>query len=393
MMKLRSLDFKHIIGELLVVLFSVVYALVKASNAEDGRYNIYIASFGLLCFAFYLIMGNRRILVQSIIVGVAASLFMIISILYNDNAKIEYLLWIWCYMGVALVFNEYRLSNLSAFFICYFIEILFLSKALMWGSSSDYSGAEMFIEGNNSISVLCLYASSIFYITKYLNNHKASLSYIPVLLMIFLSTLYANRGGILAGGILFLFIFYFNMKISSSKFKNYLIFLIIAIAVYYVFKIGYDTFGAGMQYKLEHIGGESSRTEVWGEYIGACFDNFLNLFLGVPCFDGAYPVIKNVSGNIHNSFLILHSKFGLIPFIWMMVVQVKCIRYLKKIKCVALAYCLISIYARSFFDWAAFPGIFDVFFWYTWIILITKNSFRNNFENYEYGQISNMGSR
>lgn len=379
-MRLGRLDFKHILAESLIVLFSVIYALIKATNAEDGHNNIYIAAIGLVCFVYYLFVGDRNVKKQSIFTGLMFSSLMVISMFYNNNAKIEYIVWIWCYMGVALLFRDFRLSTITATLTCYFILILFLSRVLIWGAASDYSGAEMFMEGNNSISIICIYASALYYITKYLNTPNSTLSYIPAVMVVLIATIYANRGGILVGFVLFAFVFYYNFKQSSSRLKNFILIVLILAFAYFAYTIGYDTFGAGLQYKLEHVGNDSSRSDVWSEYISACFDNVLNFFLGVPCFDRSYPFINEVSGNLHNSFLILHSKFGIIPFIWIIIIQINCIIFLHKIKCTVLIYCLISIYLRSFFDWAAFPGLFDVFFWYAWSITVSKNRFGKEFE-------------
>lgn len=374
-MMLTSLKRDIRLSDFLLFFFSTTYTVVKvflATGDSNNSGNIYIAGSGLLCLFYCLIKGRSNIKSRALLGGVIISILMILSTMYNGNSKLEYLIWIWSYMGVGLIFYDYGLNNFVAAIICYGINSLLLFKAIVWGTSSGFSGVDMFMEGNNSISVLSIYAVVVYYISLARKGKVTSLPYIPILLVEVLSMIYANRGGMLAGSVLLLFILYFNLKTSKSKVKNYFVLFVILLLLIFAYIKGFEILAAGIIYKMEAFGGESSRSDVWIGYLTATFDNIFNLILGVPCYDGSYKAIAEVEGNIHNSFFILHSKFGIIAFLIVVSLQLKTIKRLSSSKQFIVLFCYFTLYVRSLLDWVAFPGIYDIFIWFSYFYIVDK---------------------
>ena len=120
----------------------------------------------------------------------------------------------------------------------------------------------------------------------------------------------------------------------------------------------------GLTEKLDRYGNASIRTEIWKEYLHGVLSNVGNFLLGVKTSDGIYRWLSFYNGNTHNSFLMLHAKFGLLAFVLLMILISVVIRKAIKEKNYIMIIVLISASARMFFDWIAFPGLYDILFWY-----------------------------
>ena len=355
-----------------VIFFSFVYIGSKVFPVAEGLVNAAIAAAGLLCLLYFQICGSTLTKKKAYSLGLLLSCCMLISILYNGNASIENLLWIGSYLGVSLCVFEFGISNFSSIIICYGIELFFVYKAIVTGPSEILADTVLQTASNNNISTICLYASSIYYIAHVINNEKV-FSYIPTILVLFVSMYYANRGGMIAAGVLLLGLFINNIRQEGLSWKNLIVLLPAIIIIVYFFYKNFSVFGAALAQKLERDGGESSRTVIWSEYIRGCFDDFFHFLFGVPANLREYPTYFYYKGNAHNAFLILHSKFGLIPFVLVIKYIISCGLFLIKKGNYVLCLVLLSIVIRSMLDWTAFPGILDVIFWFFVLVVINKN--------------------
>ncbi len=101
---------------LLLFLFIAVTIVTRLINIDAEVMNLSIALSGILCFGYYIVCGNKRLKVFGICICLFLSILMAISIVYNGNARVVNILWIWAYMGAALLLYEfglnYRLASL-----------------------------------------------------------------------------------------------------------------------------------------------------------------------------------------------------------------------------------------------------------------------------------------
>lgn len=347
----------------------LVVIVTKVGHFTDSITNGIIAFAGLFCYLYYLIRGNKRIRKKSIVYGSLMSSFLLISYFYNGNANIVNVLWVWSYLGVALLLYEFGVKKIYALAI-FVIYIFFFSY--------DYFVNGIAIEdllhsgSVNNISTLCIFAVSIYYISKYKDNVIAKIDYWPIILIAALSVITATRSSLFALAIFFVYSFFYNTYVDKNKGRNLLILLgVVAIAAYLYLSF-FDDFGGAIEAKSERYGMESVRTEIWHDYFTGMFENIGNFVFGVPGNDTHYKYLSSYSGNTHNAFLMLHAKFGICGFCIFSVMLIKA--FIKSIKRreLILFGVLMLVSLRSSFDWTAFPGILDVIFWFFFIYSIDR---------------------
>lgn len=366
------MKFKYYFQTFCLVLFSVVVVVVQLVQLTDDQMNMYKALAGLVCLSSFFIFCRDKLLIRKAIwYGLIASLLMILSIIYNENARVTNLLWIWSYLGVGLLLYKYGIPKIVASAIFYGCCLFFCLIAMRGELQSN----EVIEHGSaNHVSVLCIYCMFLYYIS--LKNEKDKLlPYLPIIIVAFLSLWTANRSGIISSGISFLFILYFNRKLSSkshNQFKNFILIAVLAVLVIYFFSHYYSQFDVALEAKMERQGIQSARSFLWAEYIKGIFDSLGNFFLGVPGNDPAYRFLHHYYGNPHNSYLVVHEKFGLLGFLIIIYVIIKTAWLSVKRKEWVITATLILVFIRSFFDWTAFPGLYDVMFWY-YIFYISFN--------------------
>ena len=284
------------------------------------------------------------------------------SMLYNENTRPVNLLWIWSYLGAALLLFEFGTSKLFSEIVFYIGCAYFVLRSF----NTDLSYANVLGHGSaNNLSIICIFLAALLLIS--LRGKQKSIPYIPTLLILFLSLWTGNRSGLLAATAFFVYSFLINRKWSKTeteKWKTYAVLLLVSLFVV-VFVIRYvGFFDEALTYKLERQGMESARSILWKEYLGGMFDSIGNFFLGVPGNTPAYPNLMRYEGNPHNSFFVLHAKYGLLGFIFVVVMLAKAYKRMKRNRDYFLLGVALLVFLRAFFDWSAFPGLYDVLFWY-----------------------------
>lgn len=373
-----SIKIENRIQIFFLVVFSVVAVGVQLSSITDDQMNMYKALAGLVCLMSYMLFSrNRNIFKKSIGYGIVASVLMLISIFYNGNAREINLLWVWSYLGVALILYQYCIPKNIALFLFYVCSLSFCVVAL----KGDLQSNEVLEHGSaNHVSILCIYCMFLYYIS-FRNKRNELLPYIPIVIVAFLSLWTANRSGIISCAIFFVAILFFNNKISQkshSRFRNYVVIAVVAVLLVYFFLNYYAQFDVAMESKMDRQGMQSARSFIWADYTRGVFDSIGNMFFGVPGDSDAYPFLKFYSGNPHNSFLVVHSKFGLVGFLVILYVLVKTVWISVKRKDWVILSLLLLVVTRSFFDWTAFPGLYDVMFWYFIFYVSDNKSTPNN---------------
>ena len=128
----------------------------------------------------------------------------------------------------------------------------------------------------------------------------------------------------------------------------------------------------GLTAKLHRYGSGSIRTEIWREYKQGIEENIGNFFLGANTSNGTYQWLSFYNGNTHNSFLMLHAKFGLLALGLLIVLIFLVVHKAIKEKNYIMIIILLAASARMFFDWIAFPGLYDVLFWYMYLYILSR---------------------
>lgn len=169
----------------------------------------------------------------------------------------------------------------------------------------------------NYVSFFLIY--SMFPLCISSSLRKETLPIIPLIITLVLSILAVGRGGIIMSAFLFLFSLFFTKTKNVSKKKKCLLFLIkISIVVAIVFIIIRQDILEEIAPRFFMSGNfevkDTSRLKIWGTY----FDNINSFESFVFGYNSLASTGLKGQGNLHNSFLQLHTNigfFGLVLFI------------------------------------------------------------------------------
>ena len=363
---LLDLNMKEsIIPSCLYLLFSMSLVLTRLI-LPTSLSNLFISLTGILCY-LYMIFSNRIIRRQLISISCLYILLMLISRAYNKNADLPELIWNISFTGIAALLY-YRKINIICMYIVFYVAAIYCIFLALKGyniqDGLDVGGSI------NNISTLLIFLVAPIYLEYHKNSRNDLLPYLPVILTLIISIWTASRAGILSLSVLVLFVVFYNIKEKKSAY------IYVGILILMIFLFGSkfeDIFYSNIIDKMDRYGTDSSRIFIWNEYLGK-LNNFLDVFLGVEYNKTRDFWISFYDGNLHNSFLMLHSKYGLIGFVIMLLWIFR--SFVKSLKShdYIYIYILITVCIRASFDWCAFPGIFDVLFWfYVFYVIDNKN--------------------
>lgn len=175
----------------------------------------------------------------------------------------------------------------------------------------------------------------------------------PALSSLVLSLLLFGRSSIVISIFLMIFILYFNLKKSNSLNKLKILLLLssaVIISLIYLNSFILNFLELGLSRFGQEGTDLTGRSEIWKTYINHFFGNLKNLVFGVP-LNSDYIFIKH-DRNLHNSYLIAHSFFGLYAF-YLFFIIAKSLKF--RSEYYFLSFLLILLLIRGFTD-----GIFFV---------------------------------
>ncbi|GAE85986.1 hypothetical protein JCM10512_4461 [Bacteroides reticulotermitis JCM 10512] len=337
--------------------------MVNYINIDDAYINLIRVSAGLLCGTYALYKSSSHI--RSVVIKLALffSMLLIASLISNSNAHFVNILWVWSYIGIALLIYNHSISVDIAKLILIAYTIVFLVGSVF----NKVEASELFTTGSaNGVSVLFIYAISLYYIIKYQNFKNSNMPYLPILLLAFFSIWAANRSGLLTAVILAFGAFLNNIVFNKSgynKGKSIIALLLVCVLIFFITDNYLGSYSENMLNKYDRYGNESVRILIWYEYFNACLNNIEYFLFGAPASDTKIIHYHFYNGNTHNAFFMLHAKFGIIGLIFFVYNIFKFIlRQIGKGK-IYLIVVAAGIITRGMFDWTSFPGLHDIFFW------------------------------
>lgn len=350
----------------LFLLFLISFVLTKLIYPTSSS-NLLISLTGVLCY-LYMIFTDRIRSRKLILISCLYMLLMLISRWYNKNADLPEIIWNVSFTGVAALLYYKNINIKCMYFVFYIAAIYCIFLALKGYDIQEGLGDTGSI---NSISVLLIFLLGLIYIEHYRTYGNTLLPYMPVILTLIISIWTASRAGILSLFVFMTYILFHNLKNKKSAYL-YTVIMILALVLFSL-KFG-DIFYANIIDKTNKFGTNSSRLLIWNEYFMS-LNNFLNIFFGVE-FDRTRDLyISFYNGNLHNSFLMLHSKYGLLGFLIVLLLIFKAFVKCLKWRNYVYLFVLITICIRASFDWCSFPGIFDVIFWFYAFFVLDKKKY------------------
>lgn len=363
--------------DVFLAVFLGTYVLTRIIPMPDMLANLLAALTGLLCFGYCVLMQAKAPRWGCLAVGIVFCLSLVVSLIHNGNGSIYYVLWVWAFLGVAMLIYSCRLNPKFILAQYYGFALILILYALFGGPVKDF----LAIGSENNISTYLILYLMVYLLSRRYSNAPVTL--LPVVAAIVLTMWTGCRGGLLALGAMLALSVVFNVLKSSGKnhyvalwrkFKKSKPMMIAAavVAVGAIVLVLTSDFFAMIIWKLTAYGGTSVRTEIWSDYFSSTFDSAGNLFFGPDINGSTYEWLAKYPGNPHNAFLSLHAHFGLIPIALIVTVLIWATAWIVRQKKYILGTVLVTAVVRSFFDWTAGPGPYDVIYYYFALCLMDR---------------------
>lgn len=367
---------KSKVASYIYILFAVVFIGGHIVDIQPLLCNFLIALSGIFAMGYCLLKkGLGGVNSYLMLFGALFTILMLLSSLYNANADYLDTLWIWSYIGIAALVYECYISPKVFWGVAYSV-ILFILFFMFQGHAAD----ELLKMGSeNNISAYIIFFVLLGYLSEKKDNK--AMRYIPAFLILAISLWTGSRSGVLSTVVLIGCIFLHTLLVVrkgklGTLFKiGFLVFVGIWAVNHF-----FGDYMVSFFEKMDRYGNTSIRTEIWLEYMNGVFDNLGNFLFGVNMFDGKSPLLKYYDGNTHNSFLMLHEKFGIVGVLIGCIFMIKSILRAKSNKNIVLIIVALVASVRMFFDWIAFPGLYDVIFWIFALYAIDRRNVSSEFE-------------
>lgn len=281
------------------------------------------------------------------------SLFGIVSGLYNGNLDIQELFWPFGFMSIGLLSLNFKLPSTFLKYLylgyCIIIFILIMTS----GNVDSFKHAS----SRNTISSDVVLYFSLYVIAAYQNCKTISMFYpFTGFLLCIMAT---GRSGILTGCLLVFFFMVFDFRDGKAKMRKSSLLLagfllIIFLGILNYFFNDYVE-SAIMNFQWRQL--ESARTFIWKDYLTKMFSSLLNIFFGASISGTYYLNLYNE--NLHNSFLMLHAKYGMFGVLLILFLLIQTFIKLSKEKNVFLLMPLFLVLFRMNFDYTNFNSGLD----------------------------------
>lgn len=363
----------------MVLLF--VFSLFRLYDLTDViQTNILYFVLGVSSLIYSIIKNTLKKQSFFIIFIMFYSLAGITTMLYNGNSNMQEILWPFSFMSIGLLLLNFNLSYKIIRWLYYVLTLILLVN---YSSINSIS-----LHHINSISTYTLLFLGIYVIVSRKNN--INLSLFPYILALCISILTVGRstggrGGVLS--FLILIVAYFLKYIKNFKklIGYFLIMMIISSSILFL----YPTFSKEVNFvkKIEisinnfkKRGLKSERITLWKDYIEKTRTTFFNIIFGSSI--SGTRTLDRFSENLHNSFLMLHAKYGVFLFILVIFLIVKSTAFLINCKQYEMLCLFLALFLRMNIDYTNFNSILDILLIYYLLIPHYTKKPRSNYKIY-----------
>lgn len=309
---------------------------------------------GLACLQFYKKNSpNELVLIYCAFYTVGG----IFSWVFNRNADLQEYLWIISSAGIAiLMLNQKIMFHLIR--IIYYFSMGLMCFLILINHGVDNLPM---VSSRNAISSLGIFLFSIYTISAYQCNHK--IHFASIITYVITSLLGIGRSGLLLAMALLVVSLLWNINKNTfhlrSPFQVCVIILVLIVACLVLYeKVIYPAF-----YNIAWRGIISQvRANTWISYIKKVYIDMGNIFWGAH-ISGDFWLDK-YSRNLHNSFLNLHSKYGLGITLTIIILTFNALRYFVTKRKLILLIPFLSVIFRAQTDYTNFNGSADCVWYY-----------------------------
>ena len=279
------------------------------------------------------------------------------SWIFNGNADFVELFWPFAFMGMSTVLLFGRVSTKTTSIVFYIYCILTVILIFQKGGA-DYLGGT---SSRNSVSIFVVFFLTMHMVTSFQNKKSISIYYAFVAFITCFSAI--GRSGVITSVIVICIFCIFRFEKGQSYIRNIKIFLGAVLATIVLYQLIMYFEPELIENAISNIlwrGLESKRTAIWSDYVSKSFSSFGNWFFGSHI--SGTQLLNLYSENLHNSFLMLHAKYGMVVFLMVIILIIKSIvAYVKDRNFYFLSAMFICLFRMSF-DYTNFNGLLDTIF-------------------------------
>lgn len=284
--------------------------------------------------------------------------FGAIGVITNGNINFQELLWPFAFIGLATLLLNFDISYKISKYIYISLLICLAINIMISGGVNSLS----IISSRNTISIMVLIYFAIYAIACYRNKNKINIYFLIAGFIVVIMAI--GRSGILTFSILTVFFLIFDFRGKCHRVRNpikiFVLLVGVAITAYISLNLAENYFN-DMIYNFNRRGLESIRIEIWTEYLNKVFTSAKYFIFGAP-IEGA--AILDIFPNLHNSWLMLHSKYGIFIFSIIIAMVTKSYIYFLKSRNLLYFTLLTVIMFRMQFDHTNFNAQLDIVFFY-----------------------------
>lgn len=285
--------------------------------------------------------------------------FGAIGILFNGNIDPQELLWPFAFMGLAILLLNFKINYRLVKFLYYFALVFIVSRIIMVGGINHIDIAA----SRNTVGIMALIYFSLFAIASYVNNKRITI--FPVFCGLLTTIIAIGRSGILTFVLVTILFFIFEFKGNKHKMRNplkWIYVIMFGVILFLGFYNLLDTYFVETINNFQSRGLESVRIQIWSDYLQKTSTSVAFILFGTP-INGTF-LLDEFNSNLHNSFFMLHAKYGLIPFLVVIFLIIKSsLRFLKRKNYLYLVL-LIAVVFRMQFDYTNFNAQLDIILFY-----------------------------
>lgn len=390
-------------AEVLLSIYFLLTHLHYNFGFEGALGFVVVGAFNLIGIHFFFLMMIKHRNFKVVLFCSFMFLIGLVSNLYTKNGDIVYYLTLFRYTGIAL-YLLFEPRNKKIITILMYITLLLFIPVII-----RPLGFTSFLRVSRNYHSVVLLPVNFVYNLFFIERRKP-INLIPTVISLFICIFSLGRGGIIAYSIFFLGALVYNFQISKIKIsrctkkKILSVFTTLLIAILFLsillVKNNIDQANVEKSKKSENsqnvvvetnseknsfVGivqsgfsekGLSSpeRSNLIKTYLNLVKEDFNNFLFGVPLSSDVY--FERFKLNLHNSYLELHSKFGIFGFLSMFALGIYALIKLVKTRNWGLGLMLTAFCARIFVDKAALLGHLDVI-----LLLFFLQYFLNNDES------------
>ena len=294
--------------------------------------------------------------------------FGLVGILFNGNMDIQELLWPFAFIGLATLFLNFEINYKLARSIYYFVVFLLIVKITLLGGVDNLNTAS----SRNSIGIMVLIYFAIYSISSYKCGKEMTI--FTVLFGFVVNVMAIGRSGILTFALLVVLFLSFRFDGERYKLRNPINTFIVVFIGLIVLWVSYkllENYFLEMILNFQNRGLESTRIFIWSDYLTKTISSVKYLLFGTP-INGTYW-LDMFNNNLHNSFFMLHAKYGLFPFIITLILIIRSFFYFIKTKNVLYFIVLFAIMFRMQFDYTNFNDQLDIILFYLIFLTYMKD--------------------